>query len=73
MRQFLSKFILNSDIEKDDPILIKNVTEENIRPDIREIVTNICEIIHASNLTVPADVDLEISHHYGIKNFKKYK
>jgi len=67
-----SKFTLNSNIEKNEPIFINNVTEENIRPDIRKIVTNICDIINASNLTVPEEVDLEISHHYGIKNFKKF-
>ena len=39
---------------------------------IKEIVTDICAIINESKLTVPADVDLEISHHYGIKSFKKF-
>ena len=67
-----SKFTLKTNIKKDEPIFINNVIEENIRSDIREILTNICKIINASNLTVPSNVDLEISHHYGIKNFKKF-
>ena len=40
-----------------------------MRYQIKEIVTDICGIINKSNLTVPVDVDLEISHHYGIKKF----
>ncbi len=67
-----SKFIVNSNIAKNEPILMNDVTEENIRVEIREIVQNICEIINKSNLVVPPDVDLEISHHYGIKKFKEF-
>ncbi len=67
-----SRFTLKTNIGANEPILINKVTEENIRLQIKEIVTDICEIINESKLTVPADVDLEISHHYGIKNFKKF-
>ncbi len=67
-----SRFTLNNDINKNEPIIINKITEENIRFEIKAIVTDICEIINQANLTVPEDLDLEISHHYGIKNFKKF-
>ena len=67
-----SRFTLNTDIEENEPIFINKITEENMRYQIKEIVTDICGIINQANLTVPVDVDLEISHHYGIKNFKKF-
>ena len=67
-----SRFTLNTDIEENEPIIINKITEENMRYQIKEIVTDICGIINQANLTVPVDVDLEISHHYGIKNFKKF-
>ena len=67
-----SRFTLKTNIGRNEPILINKVNEENIRLQIKEIVIDICAIINESKLIVPADVDLEISHHYGIKNFKKF-
>ena len=67
-----SKFIAKKDIRENEPILIDSVNNENIRCQIKEIVTDIGQIVNKSNLTVPEDVDLEISHHYGLENFRKF-
>ena len=67
-----SKFSLKFNVEKGEPILIKKVTEENVRNEIKQIVENVCKLINLSNLTIPSNVDLEISHHYGIKLFTKF-
>lgn len=67
-----SKFLLNSNKSKNEPILSSDISTENVRHEIRHIVDEICKIIKASNLMIPTHADLEISHHYGLKNFEKF-
>ena len=45
-----SRFTLNKNILSNEPILMNQLTEENIRFQIKEIVTDICRIINESNL-----------------------
>lgn len=67
-----SKYKLNKEKLVNEPIFISDVVEENIRADVLEIAKDVCKLLRDSNLTVPNHADLEISHHYGIKNFRKF-
>ena len=67
-----SKFSLNVNVEEGEPVLINHVTKVNVRNEIKQIVENVCNLINQSNLTIPSNVDLEISHHYGLKSFNKF-
>ncbi len=71
----MSKYILYNaavDIEKDCPLLENEVTIENIREKILDIVMDVNHFVKAANLPVPGKAELEISHHYGLENFKEF-
>ena len=71
----LSKFnsiTLNESISKDEAIGYDQITIENDRSEIEKIRDMVKEDFAKYNITVPQNLDLEISHHYGIDSFYEF-
>jgi len=60
------------DIEANAPLLHSNVEMRNFQEKVYEIVQEVKALLRKSGVTVPSQVDLEISHHYGIDRFHEY-
>jgi sialic acid synthase SpsE/mannose-6-phosphate isomerase-like protein (cupin superfamily) len=60
------------DIEANAPILSSNVELRNFQEKIYEIVQEVKALLRKSGVTIPSQVDLEISHHYGIDRFHEF-
>ena len=68
----LSKYTLFSaaaEIEAGQPVGIRDVNRVEIREKIRGILDKVKVLLQESNVMVPQQVDVEISHHYGIDRF----
>jgi sialic acid synthase SpsE/mannose-6-phosphate isomerase-like protein (cupin superfamily) len=63
---------LIKDVKKDSPLLLDNLKIINLRNEVENIRDIVSENLKKYNVTVPKNVDLEISHHYGIENFYKF-
>jgi mannose-6-phosphate isomerase-like protein (cupin superfamily) len=59
-------------IEADSPLLSSNVEQRNFQKKVYEIVQDVKALLRKSGVTVPSQVDLEISHHYGIDRFREF-
>jgi sialic acid synthase SpsE/mannose-6-phosphate isomerase-like protein (cupin superfamily) len=57
------------DMAKDEGLLHYGVKEVNTRQAILTIRNKVNHLLERSGVVVPKDAPLEISHHYGIKNF----
>ncbi|HYA42702.1 MAG TPA: N-acetylneuraminate synthase family protein [Syntrophobacteraceae bacterium] len=60
------------DIEANAPLLCSNVELRNFQEKVYEIVQEVKGLLRRSGVTIPSQVDLEISHHYGIDRFHEY-
>jgi sialic acid synthase SpsE/mannose-6-phosphate isomerase-like protein (cupin superfamily) len=60
------------DIEANAPLLSSNVESRNFQDKVYEIVQEVKALLRKSGVTVPSQVDLEISHHYGIERFHEF-
>ncbi|MCE5336657.1 MAG: N-acetylneuraminate synthase family protein [Desulfobacteraceae bacterium] len=60
------------DIEANAPLLSSNISMRNVRDKIYKIVQDVKGLIIQSGVTIPSQVDLEISHHYGIDRFSEF-
>jgi sialic acid synthase SpsE/mannose-6-phosphate isomerase-like protein (cupin superfamily) len=67
-----SLFVAQKDIQKDKPVFYSEITKIDIREDIYKYVQKIKGLILISGISIPKDIPLEISHHYGIKRFDKF-
>jgi sialic acid synthase SpsE/mannose-6-phosphate isomerase-like protein (cupin superfamily) len=65
-------FTATEDITENKPILFENVSVENNRQKVLEIIRSVCKLIKDSSIYLPDKLDLEISHHYGIDQFAKH-
>jgi mannose-6-phosphate isomerase-like protein (cupin superfamily) len=68
----LSKYtehVAHTAIAERAPVLLVNVQPRDHREQVREIIDEVKQLLGISGLAVPAMVDLEISHHYGLENF----
>lgn len=71
----LSKFSdikLKKNFIPDEKILYKNLSISNQRETISEIRNKVRHLSIKANLIIPKYSEIEISHHYGLKNFYKY-
>lgn len=59
------------DINKDAPIMLKDVEIHNVSEEVLSIVKELVVLLKASNVVVPVGSCCEISHHYGLENFRK--
>lgn len=67
-----TEYRLLSDVPERAPIMVEDVEANDHRAQVNEIIDNVKALLHQSGLAVPAMVDLEISHHYGIENFPQF-
>ena len=63
-----TQFIAQKDIVKNTPLMVSELKINDIRKGVKAIVNDLSRIIKKSQVVLPPDVDIEISHHYG--NFK---
>ena len=66
------KIYANKNFEKNEPAYLKNLKIKNSRNDILNIKNKITNFIKKSGVEITKNVELEISHHYGIENFYKF-
>lgn len=66
------RFYASEDIAANAPLLSTNVSMRNVREDVYKIVQDVKALLCRSGVTIPAQVDLEISHHYGIDRFYEF-
>ncbi|MGO9022653.1 MAG: N-acetylneuraminate synthase family protein [Syntrophobacteraceae bacterium] len=60
------------DIEADAPLLASNVVIRNFQEKVFNIVQEVKALLRRSSIPIPSQVDLEISHHYGIDRFHEF-
>lgn len=65
-------FILKKTISTNAPIMLKNLIVVNKRNQVAEIVNRVKKILHEAKIILPNKVEIEISHHYGMKSFYKW-
>ena len=67
-----NKITLNATVAKDEPIHYSQITISNKRTKVEKIRDKVNEDFTKYNITVPKNLDLEISHHYGIDSFYEF-
>jgi len=67
-----TEYSAESNIGKNLPVLSSNIKKIEAREKIFSIVQKVRKILHDSKILVPSQVELEISHHYGIDKFDEY-
>ena len=71
----LSKYTsyrLRPDIPERGPVMLADVDAVDHREQVHDIIDQVKAILATSGLAVPAMVDLEISHHYGLERFPEH-
>ncbi len=66
------EFILKKDLKKNSPLKTENVRTIDSRSPVLKIREKIQRLISISNIILPKNPKLEISHHYGISKFHKF-
>jgi sialic acid synthase SpsE/mannose-6-phosphate isomerase-like protein (cupin superfamily) len=64
-----TSFTAHTDIPADVALSAANTTSRDMRERVWEIVQRVRKQLHDSRVVIPARVDLEISHHYGLDHF----
>jgi sialic acid synthase SpsE/quercetin dioxygenase-like cupin family protein len=67
-----TEYTLSTDVAERAPILLESVSTNDHREQVRQIIDDVKDLLHKSGLAVPAMVDLEISHHYGLEHFSEF-
>ena len=67
-----STFLLKKNKKSLEPIFLDDVRILDHRSQIENIKSKIIELIKLSKVTLPKNIKLEISHHYGLNNFNKF-
>lgn len=71
----LSKYTLWTaieDIPAGQPVRLPAVRRNDVRAKVHDAVTKVKSILKESRTTIPGQLDLELSHHYGIDKFDEY-
>jgi N-acetylneuraminate synthase len=71
----LSKYVelyAGKDVAPEAPLMAAEVRKVNVREQVYAIVQRVKELLRQSGVVIPAKVDLEISHHYGIDRFAEF-
>lgn len=53
-------------------VMKDNVASKDHRADVEKIIAQAIKLLKKSGVTVPGQLDLEISHHYGIDRFQEF-
>lgn len=65
-------FVANRPLAANEPILWADVTRADKWKKVRSIVDQVKGMLRKSGVIVPSQLELEISHHYGIEQFDRY-
>lgn len=65
-------YTLRADVAERSPVMFANADAVDHRDQVRSIIDQVKEVLRGSGLAVPAMVDLEISHHYGLERFDEF-
>ena len=68
----MSKYMvyrLKRDVKQKEPILFSDVEKTDNREKVYQIIVKVREFLKKANVYLPNQLELEISHHYGIDNF----
>ena len=65
-------FYATTGIRKNEAILASNSRREEVREKVYSIVQRVRALLARANVVIPGEVQLEISHHYGIDNFDQF-
>ncbi len=67
-----TEYRLREPVASQAPILSSMVEATDHREQVYAIIEDVRQLLRSSGLAVPAMVDLEISHHYGLENFGEF-
>jgi sialic acid synthase SpsE/mannose-6-phosphate isomerase-like protein (cupin superfamily) len=67
-----TEYTLRADVAERAPILLHQTDARDHREQVHQIIEDVRELLRTSGLAVPAMVDLEISHHYGLEHFGEF-
>ena len=67
-----TEYVAKSDIKANAPLLFAAIRKVDNREKIYDIVRSVNAFLGKSRVAVPGEVDLEISHHYGIDRFHEH-
>lgn len=67
-----TSYALRADVPERGPVMAASVDAVDHREQVREVIDQVKEVLRTSGLAVPAMVDLEISHHYGLERFAEH-
>jgi quercetin dioxygenase-like cupin family protein len=60
------------DFEENEPLMLEGLQLKELRAQVNEIVKQLRQMLIKRRIALPAYVDIEISHHYGLDRFKEY-
>jgi sialic acid synthase SpsE/mannose-6-phosphate isomerase-like protein (cupin superfamily) len=64
-------YITKDSIEKNEPIMLKEVDKVNNEAKVQNEVNNVIAVLKRGNVIIPLNSECEISHHFGIDEFSK--
>ncbi|MBU2251196.1 MAG: N-acetylneuraminate synthase family protein, partial [Candidatus Omnitrophica bacterium] len=67
-----TEYCVKQEIKINQPVILANLQRVDNREKIYEIVQKVKNFLKASKVSVPGELDLEISHHYGVDKFYEY-
>jgi sialic acid synthase SpsE/quercetin dioxygenase-like cupin family protein len=67
-----TEFIAKVDVSVNNPVLFTEVTRNDNRQKVYEIVQRVNALLAKSGVVTPQQADFEISHHYGLDRFYEY-
>jgi len=67
-----TSYTLRTDVAERGPVKAADVETVDHRGQVRDIIDQVKAVLRASGLAVPAMVDLEISHHFGLEHFAEH-
>lgn len=65
-------YILKKDVGENQPVMFDDTTHQDNREEILDIVKDIRALLIDSKIHLPNKMDFEISHHYGISEFRNW-
>ncbi len=67
-----SEFQTTTDLLPRNPVMLDNTRRTEKRELVYRAVHRVKQILQESKVVVPSQIDLEISHHYGLENFDRF-
>jgi N-acetylneuraminate synthase len=67
-----TEYTLRTEVDEGGPVLTEKLDASDHRQRVHEIIDEVKEMLRQSGLAVPAMVDMEISHHYGLERFGEF-